>query len=179
MSTRDENIPTDLLFFNEFYHLRYPDKDDAHRAVATELLLNGEIQIETFIENAVAVVGGLSRASGDFEDLSDGSEVKKVKSSFRNNHQEKGQWMHSYEVQNIHAKTGPVRVVGYNILAKKFEFYFIPNHELAHLKRTVTLPIETASGWALQPDFDGIRKTQSKWDQFLVPDFKQMCLMRA
>jgi hypothetical protein len=183
MATQDGNIAYDMLFVDEFYHHAYPDGTDEHKSFYVDTVLRGEIQISTFIENAIAKAGGLERNSKFAMDLDDGSEVKSAVSSYRNNHVIKGQWMHTYEISNVHTKTGPLRIVGYNKIIKKFEFYFIPNSAFSHLKGVLTLPIETYSGYyaslGMSPTFTGVRTSDSKWHQYQVADFITMCKMRA
>lgn len=175
MATQDHNIQYDLLFFNQFYDYAYPNSTKEQKDHYNLIVENGEIQISTLIENAIAKMAGLKRLSASAMDLNDGSEVKTAVSSFRNNHIAKGTWTNSYEIRNVKAKTGPIRFVGYNKLASKFEYYFVPNYMFADLKSTLTLPIETVSGVYTEPKFTGVRSGQSKWHKFMVPSFEELC----
>ncbi len=182
MSTRDENIAVELKFFDYFYSYRYPDTGSQNyeydKAIRRQDVIDGQLQLSTFIENSVAVQAGLTRDSKNGVDLSDGSEVKGATSSFRENNIERGSYMHTYEIRNVHTKTGPLRVIGYNILSEQFEYYFIPNKEITHLKKVLTLPIETATGWPFDPPFTGIRSGKSKWHQFQINSFEDLCKLR-
>lgn len=177
MSTRDENIKDDLLFLKEFYPYANFDGSMHPLDVYTDLLHRGEIQIETFIENAIASVAGIQRASVNAHDLSDGSEVKKVISSFRNNNASRGQWTNSFEVKGVKGKTGPLRIIGLNRYAKKFEFFFVPRIAYSHITGpALTLPIETWGGYySSAPAPTGIRSGSSVWHKYQEPDFITMC----
>jgi hypothetical protein len=183
MSTQDGNIAYELLFVNKFYEYAYPMSSKEHREFYIQTVLAGEVQISTFMENAVAKAAGLMRDSRFAMDLSDGSEVKCAVSSYRNNNIAKGAWMHTYEISNVHTKTGPLRIIGWNKITEEFEFYFIPNSAFSHIKGTLTLTIETFSGYyaqyGMEPTFTGIRSGDSKWHQYQVNDFITMCKMRA
>jgi hypothetical protein len=182
MATRDENIIYELIFVEEFYKYAYPNSSPEHKQYYMETVKRGEIQTSTFMENAVANAGGLVRDSRWAMDLNDGSEVKIAVSSARNNNLSKGSWMNTYEISNVNTKTGPLRIIGYNKVLIKFEYYFIPNCEISHLKSKLTLPIETFSGYysskGMAPIFTGIRTGTSKWHDFLIDDFVKMCQMR-
>jgi hypothetical protein len=183
MATQDGNIAYDLLFVNKFYEYAYPTGSAEHKEFYLATTAAGEIQVSTFMENAIANAAGLTRDSRFAADVSDGSEVKCAVSCYRNNNLLKGSWMHTYEISNVHTKTGPIRFVGYNKITGEFEYYFIPNHAFSHLKGVLTLPIETFSGYyascGMEPTFTGIRSGSSKWHQYQVRDFITMCQMRA
>jgi len=179
MATTDNNIAYDLLFVDEFYKYAYPNGTKEHKSVYIEILKEGEIQISTFMENAIAKTAGIKRDSIYGADLSDGSEVKAAVSSYRNNSVLRGQWMHTYEVQNVNTKTGPIRFVGYNKILKEFEYYFIPNDAFSHLKGVMTLPIETFSGYYYSPTFTGKRSGESKWHKYQVATFEEMCNIKG
>jgi len=183
MATQDGNIVYDLLFVNKFYEYAYPAGSAEHKNFFLATTAAGEIQVSTFMENAIAQAAGLTRDSRFAADVSDGSEVKCAVSSYRNNNLLKGCWMHTYEVSNVHTKTGPIRFVGYNKIIEEFEYYFIPNSAFSHLKSDLTLPIETFNGYhaslGMAPTFTGIRSSKSKWHQYQVKDFATMCQMRA
>ena len=179
MATTDNNIKYDLLFLDKFYKYAYPIGTPDHKEFYIETLKNGEIQISTFMENAIAKTIGIDRDSKQGQDIIDGSEVKMAVSSCRNNDIINGNWMHTYEVKNVSTKTGPIRFVGYNKIIKDFEYYFIPYTAYCHLKNVMTLTIETFSNQKYAPTFTGKRIGKSKWHQYQFPTFESMCDMKG
>lgn len=137
MATTDNSIPLDLKFFDFLYDYRYPNSTPEERRIRREMCASGEIQIETMLENTLAIVGNLTKDSVAGRDFTDNSDSKKCVSQLRKK-KRRGTYydsyydVNTYHVQNVKNKTGTLRIMAYNKLADRFDFFVIPNHAYNH-----------------------------------------------
>lgn len=129
MSTIESAIAGDVAIFDAVFDDAYPDASSEEKAFARNMAWNGDIQAETLIETAMSKAGGLVRESVDGRDFTDGSDAKKVVSQYRvvmdwNKGSEREQ--NSYAIRGIKNKTGMIRIVAYNKIRNKVEFFAIP-----------------------------------------------------
>ena len=109
MATLDCRIEDDSKFFKVLYPKAHPNiSQEITKVVYEDMMLTGEIQIETLLENAIEGVGGPrknSRVGMDFEDRSDAK-----KSCVRTRAHGKE---YSGPVTSIASKVGALRVMMY------------------------------------------------------------------
>lgn len=140
----------------------------------TKFTAQGIIQRDRVAEVAMANVGGFEINSIFGMDFSDGSDAKTVVSSARCNNPAKNQWMNSFEVRNIATKTGDLRVIAYNKILDKFQYFLIPHKAYKHLKTTLSIIIETKVSKG-DPGFTGIGKTTRKFWEYECDTFEELC----
>ena len=177
MATKDCTVDVDLKFFELLYPLRYPNKSKEHYSQCRKMVLCGEMQIETLYENTIVNLNpGIEKDSTDGRDFSDGSDAKKVTSSFRNNRLNYGEWTNSFQVRNVGNKLGGLRVLAYNVYLEDFEYYVIPPHAYSHLSsKTVEIPIERYRGYYdCKPNAQGQHQGYSKWYNYQVEDIYEL-----
>jgi hypothetical protein len=177
MATNAITLNVDYRFFDELALYRWPEKSAAEIAVYRDLVDTGEIQIESVLENAIAVVGGLQRVAGHGYDFCDKSDAKKTTSVARNNNAERGQWAHSMPVRRVCAKIGGLRIMGYNSITDQFHYFCIPNYAFSHLLKAssvLEIVIERYTNYAGNQTFTGIPGRHQKWWSFEVPSFHAM-----
>lgn len=164
----------DLLYFDLLSPYRWPNATPETIALYRELVLTGDIQIETLLENALcqASDGAYTRVAKDECDCSDGSEAKKAVSQFRNNNREQDRWMNSCSIRNIKNKTGLIRAV---ILSKQTgEFYYFAVPYRAYKNLTlIEIVMDTSKGYK---DPEGIPK--GKWCKYQVNSFKELATVK-
>lgn len=162
MATTDNAIQYDIKILE---HLeQYLDLTPEELRVARKFVQMGLIQRDRVVELAIAKVGGYDIVSVNGQDFCDGSDAKSVVSSARNNYAKKGQWRNSFVVPGIRAKTGPLRIVAYNKVLNKFQYFFVPKEKYAHLASNVLdITIETHTSYSTAPTFTGINKKSAKW----------------
>lgn len=135
------------------------------------------LNYEDLLELAIACVNkNLSVVLGEGKDYCDKSDSKFVISQFRNNNAARGQWMHSMRVTGVTHKEGGLRVCGYNTLANKFHFFYIPYADYQHVSRVVEIVIESATSYHSEPNFNGTPNLSRAWWIHEVPTFEDMCL---
>ena len=136
-------------------------------------------------EIAVATVNKkLHIVLGKGMDLSDKSDVKCVVSQYRNNVKEdrygNANWMHSYAVTNIKDKECALRVVAFNEITKKFEFFFIPYADYSRNMARLEIIIERKSmRQGESPEFTGSYADSGiycKWFEYQCDSFEDMAL---
>ena len=144
MAVTDNCIPYDIRFLEEFYPLLkgYGPKS---LKVIKKLAKQGLIQRETFVEQVLADISGLTRSSIQGMDFTDKSDAKTVVSVVKNNNHEKGQWAHSLCVRRVKSKEGDLLVIGYNRLKDHFHFFRIPHAAYQHCGTIVEIVIEQCS----------------------------------
>jgi len=174
MATRDEFIPYDVRFFKEFApYLGFtkPELKTLQRALEM-----GLIQRDRLVELAISAVSGVSMDSTDGQDLADGTDVKTVVSSIKNNHKARGSWMHSFPVRKVNTKTGALRVVAYNKFSDQFHYFFIPFCAYRNCKSVLEIVAESFNGYrSTAPKFTGEPRKHLKWWQYEVDSFEEMC----
>jgi hypothetical protein len=159
MATLDSNISDDSKFFDLLFPLAHPDMSVSEIAwVREDLLLTGEIQIETVIENAVEKVGGPKKTSEAYMDHEDKSDTKKSCVRTRARGKE-----YSGPVSNIVTKVGTLRVTMYERKRDRFYFFVIPRRYysgITYLEIPFTL--------------SGIPKRNNHWWNHEVKDFQEV-----
>lgn len=174
MATTLNNINEDLLFYHELKQYIWPNLTKRLDEHNIEMVKNGLVQIETLLELAISRLGNLKIDHQWGRDFADGSDAKKVTSSFRNNNIIKGQWTNSYQVRNYKTKTGTLRVMGWNRFANRFDYYVIPNRAFQHLTGpALEIVLDSFTGYYNEPSPTG-RSSYSKWNVYKVKDFYQL-----
>ncbi len=171
MATTLNNIDEDLLFYHELKQYIWPviNKDiDNHNVWMVE---NGLLQIESLLELAISKVGNLQIEHKHGQDFIDGSDAKKVTSSFRNNRVKWGDWINSYQVSNVKNKNGKLRVMAWNRYANKFEYFVIPHQSFQHITGPyIEIILDRFSGHYTPPTPIG-GSVFCKWNQYKVDTF--------
>jgi len=177
MATTLNNVDEDLLFYEELKHYVYgkrlTDKIDNHNRWEIK---KGIKQIETMFEYAIAKTAGIKHTPIVGMDFADGSDAKKVTSSFRNNNIKKGSWKNTYTIHGIRNKKGILRVMGYNRVLASFDYFAIPYDAYSHLKgESLEIMMDSFSGHFdrdTPPVPRGIVK--GKFLEFKVDSFEEM-----
>lgn len=171
MSTTDNCIQYDVKFIN---HLsKWLDLTDSELETLKKFTRLGFIQRDRIVEQAIANAGGLDVVSIEGQDVSDGTEVKSVVSNSRNNNIKRGQWKNSFNIRNLQAKTGDLRIVAYNKLLDRFHYFYIPREEYQHLKKDLEIILEQYNTFQ-EPTFTGVPRTHLKWWNYECDTFEQM-----
>jgi hypothetical protein len=155
MATSLDNIDEDLLFYKELVKYAYTDMpkvvDDY---IIKNMITSGVVQIETLFEHAISIEGNLERKPTLGMDFADGSDAKKVTSSFRNNDTKRGSWTNSYSIRGIKNKKGILRVMGFNRIKSiiqnetVFDYYAIPYEAYSHLNYdSLDITLDRVSGY--------------------------------
>jgi len=169
MSTR-QVTDEDRKFFEFLAPWRWPNVSPLELNLYRELVETGELQIESVLENALALNsnGTYQRISEDGRDGTDNSDAKKATSQFRNNNVAKNLWMNSFKITSLGNKIGLIRALCYSREQKRFYFFAIPHKAYKGLKE-VEIILDTSTGY-VQPK--GI--PQGKWARYQVKDFKTL-----
>ena len=175
MATTDNAVQYDILFVEHF--AKYLDLSKTELKAMKKLAEHGLIQRDRLLEIVTARVGGLNVVSIEGMDFCDGSDMKTCVSSMRNNDKKRGSWTNSFEIRSIGTKTGPLRIVAYNKLYKRFHYFFVPRYAYEHLKDILTITIESATCHHGTPNFCGIPGDYKFWN-FECDSFEAMCDMR-
>ena len=176
MATTDNAVQYDILFLDELAK-NVSDFDKAEIQTLEKSAELGWIQRDRVAETVVAKLAKLDVVSIEGMDFSDGSDMKTVVSSYRNNDKKRGGWSNSFEIRNIGTKTGALRIMAYNKLLKKFHYFFIPRYAYAHLNSVLTITIETGTCHIGEPNFTGIPRGNKFWE-FECASLQEMCDMR-
>lgn len=174
MGTR-ATTPEDHAFFEYLAPLRWPDKPLTIIQEFRELLITGDLQIETILENALVIQsGGLYTREAGIEDFSGNwGDAKKVVSQWRNNDTGKGTWLNSAPVHKIETKGYMLRIMCYSKISEQFFFYAIPNAFYQNIGR-VEIIFDQYYNCATEPTPYGLLKDGHKWNDFVVADFKEL-----
>lgn len=170
MSTRASTINEDYKFFDFLAPYRWPDATRYQLSLYRELVDNGDLQIETVLENALCKTskGLYKRISENFKDFSDNSDAKKATSSYRNN--KLGiQWTNSVFVSGISKKTGLIRALVYSRANEQFYFFAIPHQAYKNLDR-----VEISMDVTYSADAPIIGVPKGKWTKCMVPTFERL-----
>lgn len=134
MSTLASTIKDDVKIFNFLYSKAYPNRRDRKKLQA--LVWDGVITVETLLEKALAIQGGLIRDSIHGRDFTDGSDAKKATASIGRDsgRRKRVDGTISYNPRNrytatvghIETKNGALRVLVYEPKFDKFHFFLIP-----------------------------------------------------
>jgi hypothetical protein len=169
MSTREVTLE-DYKFFDFLAPFRWPNKTDEQINAYRELVDTGELQIESLLENALALNsnGLYEKVSEDSRDATDNSDAKKCCSQFRNNSIARDQWMNTFAITNLQNKIGLIRALCYSKEQDEFYFFAIPNKAYDGMKK-IDIILDQSTGYR-EPT--GI--PQGKWARYMVPDFKTL-----
>lgn len=188
MATTNE----DYIFFDFLAKYRWPNATPAKILAYRELVENGDLQIETVLENALANASGgkYKRVAEVARDFTDNSDAKKVTSQFRqNNHKantynNRGEerktnvdtWVNTYSVSNIKNKRGKLRILAYNKYLKEMEFYCIPYQAYKHLTTGSGVLEISLGAWRHEsPTIDQLAQTHSgKWAKYKLKSFTEL-----
>ena len=176
LNMKDKNMSTamateaDFRFFDFLAPYRWPDKNQKQITIYRELVKNGDLELSTVLENALAQCsrGRYQRTATAYRDFSDGSDAKKVVSQFRNNHIAKKQWTNSFAISGLAKKEGLIRAVCYSIYNDRFYFYAIPHRAYRGRKR-IDITLDCSIGYR-EPK--GIPK--GKWCCYQVESFERL-----
>lgn len=169
MSTR-QVTEEDRKFFEFLAPWRWPNATPIELALYRDLVETGELQIESVLENALAMNsnGTYQRISEDGRDGTDNSDAKKATSQFRNNNIAKNLWMNSFKITSLSNKIGLIRALCYSREQDCFYFFAIPHKAYQGLKE-VEIILDTSTGYATPKGIP-----QGKWARYKVKDFKTL-----
>jgi len=165
----------DYKFFDFLAPYRWPTKSKAQIQAYRELVADGDLQIETVLENALvqACRGAYTRVAEISRDFCDDGDAKKSVSQFRNNNIAKEQWMNSFAITNLKNKTGVIRALCYSREQDKFYFFAIPYKAYRGMAR-IDIMLDNSTGWS-KPI--GIPK--GKWTRYMVPTFERLATITS
>ncbi len=179
MATTDEFVKYDIRFFEEFAPYLMSDYTKTELKGVRRAVEQGLIQRERLVELAISAVSGVHMDSTAGRDLADGTDVKTVTSSYKNNNLKKGTWTHSYPIRRVSSKTGALRVVAYNNFLDKFYYFLIPFGAYRHINHTLEIVAERFQDNRFiknMPPFTGIPRRHLQWWQYECKSFEEMCL---
>lgn len=162
--------PEDYKFFDFLAPYRWPKKTKAQREVFRELVQDGDLQIETMLENALvnASKGQYTRVAEVSRDFCDGGDAKKAISQFRNNDIARDHWTNSFAITNLKNKQGVIRAVCYSREQAKFYFFAIPYK--AYKGRTrVEVSLDTSVGYRVPKGIP-----HGKWTRYQLTSFERL-----
>ena len=160
MATKDSNIKQDIRFFEELFPKYRPDASIRQRKEAYEYCIDGTLQIETMLENAIEMVGGPKKTSKDGMDFDDKSDAKKVSTTMGSGDYRKGQ------ITGISNKEGALRVMMFEQISNKFYYFYIPHSTYQHCEVAIEIKFE----------LDGTPKYNTAWWEYEVDTFEDMAL---
>ena len=160
----------DFKFFDFLAPYRWPDKSKKQIKFYRELVEDGDLQIETVLENAlVKTCGGkFTRVAEIVRDFCDGGDAKKSCSNFRNNDIARDQWMNSFAITNLKNKTGVIRALCYSKQQDKFYFFAIPYKAYKGMNR-IDIMLDQSSGYR-KP----VGIPRGKWTRYQLNSFEQL-----
>lgn len=160
----------DFKFFDFLSPYRWPDKGEMQIQAYRELVEDGDLQIETLLENALVKTcrGAYTRVAETARDFCDGGDAKKSVSQFRNNDIARDHWMNSFAITNLKNKTGVIRALCYSREQDKFYFFAIPHKAYRGMAR-IDIMLDNSTGWS-KPI--GIPK--GKWTRYMIPTFERL-----
>ena len=163
-------IDADYKFFDFLAPYRWPDKSKRQLKVYRELVDNGDLDISTVLENALAMCakGKYKRIAEAYRDFCDNSDAKKSISNLRNNDIARDRWTNSFAISGLEKKTGLIRAVCYSIYQDKFYFFAIPYSAYKGMKR-VDVILDTSVGYK-----DPIGIPKGKWAVYQVDSFEEL-----
>jgi hypothetical protein len=163
-------IPEDYKFYDFLAPYRWPGITDERKAIYRQLIDDGDLHIETLLENALAVAsqGQYKRIADKYRDFDDDSDAKKCISQHRNNDIKRRQWINSAAVTGLSMKKGLIRALVYSRVEDKFYFFAIPL--IAYKGRNrVDILMDSSVGYK-EPN--GIPK--GKWTVCQVDSFEEL-----
>ena len=169
----------DFAFFDELAPYRWPDKTKQELEVYRELVETGEIQIETLLENTLAIQseGMYERVCENEYDFGDYSDAKKAVSSARTNQRAKNKFKVSFKISGVKNKIGLIRAMCYSILQKKFYYFAIPHFAYKDKKNSIEVSLDNIKNDSISTKAaQGI--PQGEWARYLVSDFKTLATIK-
>ena len=162
--------PEDYRFFDFLAPYRWPGKTPAQIMHYRELIEDGDLHIETLLENALAVQseGLYKRIAKNYMDFTDRSDAKKSVSQHRNNDIKRRRWTNSCAITGLKGKLGVIRAVCYSKARDQFYFFAIPHKAYSGMNR-VDILLDCSVGYE-KPK--GIPK--GKWTRYQVDSFKRL-----
>ena len=160
----------DFKFFDFLAPYRWPTAPAAKVLAYRELVTHGDLQIETVLENALAVTarGSYSRVALVDRDFCDGNDAKKSISQWRNNNIARNQWTNSAAISSLKNKRGLIRALVYSVYADRFYFFAIPYSAYQGMYQ-VDILMDSSVG---QCEPQGIPR--GKWTAYSVGSFEQL-----
>jgi hypothetical protein len=160
----------DYKFFDFLSPYRWPTANKTQIKLYRELVADGDLHIETMLENALAVAsnGQYRRIAEAYRDYDDDSDAKKSTSNFRNNDIAKDCWTNSCAITGLLNKKGLIRALCYSVYQDKFYFFAIPYNAYQGMKRVDVL-MDNSIGYQ-EPH--GIPK--GKWTKCQVDSFERL-----
>jgi hypothetical protein len=167
--------PEDHAYFEFLAPLRWPDKPLNIIEEFRQLMITGDLQIETVLENALVVQSdGLYTREAGIEDFSGTwGDAKKTVTQWRNNDIGRGSWMNSAPICKINTKAYMLRIMCYSKFSKQFYFYAIPNAFYQGIAK-IEITFDQFSNTFTEPTPLGLPKDGHKWNDFMVADFKEL-----
>lgn len=165
----------DFKFFDFLAPYRWPNKTKKQIAEYRELVADGDLQIETVLENALvqASRGAYTRVAETTRDFCDGSDAKKSISQFRNNDISRDHWTNSSAISGLLNKTGVIRAVCYSKQQDKFYFFAIPRKAYKGKKR-VEISLDKSVGYR-----EPLGIPKGKWTRYIIPTFERLATITS
>jgi hypothetical protein len=164
MATLDSRIGDDVKFWNKLFPIVH---SDATPEIAewnyNNMLLTGEIQIETMLENCITKLGGPQKTSMHYMDFDDESDAKKVCARYRS----KGKG-YDGQITGVIKKIGSLRVMLYERITAEFYYFVIPVSAYKGLKH-IEIPFHL-NGEPKRITRNGIQK----WWKYEVSSIEEM-----
>lgn len=159
----------DFCFFDFLAPYRWPDRSFGEILAYRNLVSHGDLQIETVLENALAVTSRqYTRVAAVDRDFCDGSDAKKAVSQFRNNSVARNQWTNSAAISGLKNKRGLIRAMIYSVYAHQFYFFAIP-YSAYQGREQIDITMDRSVGYC-EPR--GIPR--GKWCAYQVSSFEQL-----
>jgi len=165
----------DYKFFDFLAPYRWPNKTKKQIAAYRELVADGDLQIETVLENALvqACRGAYTRVAEMGRDFCDGGDAKKASSNFRNNDLARNLWTNSFAITNLKNKKGVIRALCYSKEQDKFYFFAIPYKAYKGMNR-VDIALDNSSGYR-----EPVGIPKGKWTRYMIPNFEQLATITS
>ncbi len=162
--------PEDYKFFDFLAPYRWPSKSPAQIMHYRELIQDGDLHVETLLENALAVAsdGAYRRIAEYGRDFCDNSDAKKSISQHRNNDIKRRQWTNSAAITGLSNKRGLIRALVYSKVQDKFYFFAIPYTAYQGMNRIDVL-MDSSVGYK-----DPLGIPKGKWAKCQVDSFKRL-----
>mgnify|MGYP003704839259 CR=1 FL=1 len=166
-----EHYEKEIFIFNEILKRYHPLISDMVKDLEVELSLdilckNNLFNIEIMCEHAVAHVGGLELSNEHGQDYSDESEQKVVSMS-KNSENDNG---YRVTIKNIHRKKDLIRLIVYNKVKKRLDYFVFKLSDIGFDKQTRT---------RLDPYYNPNKDTYSIIQNYKVNSFEELCMKKG
>ena len=136
---------------------------------------HGVIAVETFLEQAIAKVGGLTRTNKNGRDFTDGSDAKKATILIHDVSDGYNNLKRSATIANLKNKRGILRIMIADPIYEKLYYFKVPR-SLYMGKVTLTFTFSLQGETKIQRYRDGKETTTWKlWNKYRVMTFKELC----